>query len=180
MLRTSPSNSNYSPHHTNSIRYANGHLKTENVASTRKAIASLLEKYRAASAPIVHIVHQVPAGAPVFTPDTDLAKEFSELTPKDGEKVISKQQPGAFTGTDLDAYLKTASTLKLVLTGYMAHVCVSTTARQAAERGYDVVLAGGAIGDRDIPGAKAEDVVKMTLAELSDAFGSVVEAEDIK
>jgi nicotinamidase-related amidase len=160
-------------------RYANGHLKTENVASTRKAIATLLEKYRAAKAPIVHIVHQVPAGAPVFTPDTDLAKEFSELTPKDGEKVISKQQPGSFTGTDLDAYIKTTSMLKVVLVGYMAHVCVSTTARQAAERGYDVILADGAIGDRDIPGASAADLVKMTLAGLSDAFGSVVKAEDI-
>jgi nicotinamidase-related amidase len=149
------------------------------VASTRKAIASLLQKYRAASAPIVHIVHSVPAGAPVFTPDTDLAKEFSELTPKDGEKVISKQQPGSFTGTDLDSYLKGTGISKLVLTGYMAHVCVSTTARQAAEREYDVVLAEGAIGDRDIPGAKAEEVVKMTLVELSDAFGSVVKAEDI-
>jgi len=79
----------------------------------------------------------------------------------------------------LDDYIKSTSKSKLVLAGYMAHVCVSTTARQAAERGYDVILAEGAIGDRDIPGAKAEDVVKMTLAELADAFGSVVKAESI-
>ena len=163
-----------------SQRYATGHLKTENVASTRKAIASLLEKYRAAHAPIVHIVHQVPAGAPIFTPDTDLAMEFAELTPQDGEKVIAKQQAGSFTGTDLDAFIKTTNRVKVVLTGYMAHVCVSTTARQAAERGYDVVLAEEAIGDRDIPGASAADVVRMTLAELGDAFGSVVQADDIK
>jgi nicotinamidase-related amidase len=61
----------------------------------------------------------------------------------------------------------------------MAHVCVSTTARQAAEKGYDVILAEEAIGDRNIPGAKAEDVVKMVLAELGDAFGSVVKVGDI-
>ena len=66
-----------------------------------------------------------------------------------------------------------------MLVGYMAHVCVSTTARQAAERGYDVILAEGAIGDRDIPGVKAEDLVRVTLAELGDAFGSVVQAGDI-
>ncbi|CZR63138.1 related to isochorismatase family hydrolase [Phialocephala subalpina] len=159
--------------------YAEGHLKTENVSSTRKAIAALLEKYRTASAPLVHIVHQVPDGAPVFTPNTSLAEEFSELTPKSGEKVISKQQPGSFTGTDLEGFLKGTGKNKLVLVGYMAHVCVSTTARQAAERGYDVILPEDAIGDRNIPGVKAEDLVKVVLAELADAFGTVVKAGDI-
>jgi len=159
--------------------YADGHLKTENVASTRKAISTLLEKYRAASAPLVHIVHQTPPGAPVFTPDTDLAKEFAELTPKSGEKVIEKQHPGSFTGTDLDQYLKGTGKNKVVLTGYMAHVCVSTTARQAAEKGYDVVVAEGAVGDRNIPGASGEELVAMTLKELGDAFGSIVKAESI-
>jgi len=159
--------------------YAIGHLKTENVASTRKAIASLLEKFRKADAPIVHIVHQTPQGAPVFTPDTELAKEFVELVPKDGEKSIGKQFPGSFTGTDLDSFLKGTGKSKVVLTGYMAHVCVSTTARQAAEKGYDVIIAEDAVGDRDIPGAKAADVVRIVLAELGDAFGSIVKAGEI-
>jgi len=159
--------------------YADGHLKTENVASTRKAISTLLEKYRNASAPLVHIVHDTPSGAPVFTPDTDLAKEFSEISPKGSEKLIHKQQPGSFTGTDLEEFLKSTGKNKVVLVGYMAHVCVSTTARQAAEKGYDVILAEEAIGDRDIPGVKAEDLVRVTLAELADAFGTVVKSESI-
>jgi nicotinamidase-related amidase len=127
----------------------------------------------------VHVVHLTPPGAPVFTPGTDLAKEFAELEPKSGEKVVGKQHPGSFTGTDLDEYLKSSGRNKVVLTGYMAHVCVSTTARQAAEKGYDVILAEDAIGDRDIPGAKATDVVSVVLAELADAFGTVVKAESI-
>jgi nicotinamidase-related amidase len=61
----------------------------------------------------------------------------------------------------------------------MAHVCVSTTARQAAEKGYDVILARDAIGDRDIPGASGEEVTKMALTELADAFGTVVSASEI-
>lgn len=66
-----------------------------------------------------------------------------------------------------------------MLTGYMAHVCVTTTARQADEKGYDVVIAEGAVGDRNIPGATADVLVATTLAELGDAFGSVVKAESI-
>lgn len=64
--------------------------------------------------------------------------------------------------------------------GYMAHVCVSTTARQAAERGYDVVLVKEAIGDRDIPGIKAGELVETVLKELADAFGTVVGLDEVK
>lgn len=98
-------------------RYADGQLKTANVASTRKAISSLLERYRAASAPLVHVVHKTPEGAPVFTPGTVLAAEFSELEPKAGEKVVEKSFPGSFTSTDLDDYLKGTGRNKVVLTG---------------------------------------------------------------
>lgn len=141
-----------------------------------------MERYRQGSGEVVHVVHQTPEGAPVFTPGTALAKEFPELEPKSGEKVIGKSYPGSFTGTDLDEHLKGLKDTgkKIVLTGYMAHVCVSTTARQAAEKGYDVILAEGAIGDRNIPGATAEELVKTTLNELGDAFGSVVACNDIK
>ena len=61
-----------------------------------------------------------------------------------------------------------------------AHVCVSTTARQGAQLGYDVVLAEDAIGDRDIPGVSAEELTKVALNELADAFGTVVQSADSK
>ncbi|KAF4550479.1 Isochorismatase-like protein [Elsinoe fawcettii] len=160
--------------------YAEGKLKVSNAPSSRKAIASLLEKYRAAGGDIVHVVHQTPDGAPVFTSGTPLAEEFSELKPKDGEKVVTKHHPSSFADTDLDQYLKGKGQKKVVLTGYMAHVCVSTTARQGAQLGYDVVLAEDAIGDRDIPGVKAEDLTRVALQEIADAFGTVVKSDEIK
>ena len=129
------------------------------------------------------MVHDTPAGAPVFTPDTKLAQEFDELAPKSGEKVIHKGQPSCFAGTDLQDYLAGLGDAgkKVVLTGYMAHVCVSTTARAAAERGLDVVLAEDAIGDRDIPGGLGgEELTRVVLRELGDAFGTVVKGTDVK
>lgn len=131
----------------------------------------------------MHVVHDTPAGAPVFTPDTELAQEFAELAPKSGEKVIHKGQPSCFAGTDLQDYLAALGDAgkKVVLTGYMAHVCVSTTARAAAERGLDVVLAEDAIGDRDIPGGLGgEELTRVVLRELGDAFGTVVKGADVK
>lgn len=86
--------------------YAEGQLKVSNVLESRKAIASLLNKYRVGGGKVVHIVHNTPAGAPVFTPDTKLCEEFEELAPKDGEMVIGKQHPSSFAGTELDQVLE--------------------------------------------------------------------------
>jgi len=160
--------------------YAEGKLKVTNAPESRKAIAALLEKYRKADGKVVHVTHSVPDGAPVFTPNTKLAEEYEELKPKNGEKVINKIHPSSFADTQLHEYLRGVGGLKIVLTGYMAHVCVSTTARDGARLGYDVLLAEDCIGDRDIPGASGEDVTKMVMTELADAFGTVIQSSDIK
>ncbi|KXG52718.1 uncharacterized protein PGRI_079740 [Penicillium griseofulvum] len=157
--------------------YATGLLAVQKVAETRKVIAKLLEKYRKnGNKNIVHVVHEVPAGAPVFTPGTPLAEEFEELKPKANEKVVTKNFPSSFAKTDLHDYLQGLGEVgkKIVLVGYMAHVCVSTTARAGNELGYDVVVVGDAVGDRNIPGANAETLVSVVLSELGDGFATIV------
>ncbi|KAF7193357.1 Secreted isochorismatase effector Isc1 [Pseudocercospora fuligena] len=160
--------------------YAEGALKVTNAAETRKATAALLERYRASNGRVVHVTHSVPDGTPVFTPGTKLAEEFDELKPKDGEKVIQKIHPSSFADTVLHDYLRGAGGQKIVLAGYMAHVCVSTTARDGARLGYDVLIAEDCVGDRDIPGASGAEVTKMVMHELADFFATVVKSTDIK
>jgi len=43
-----------------------------------------------------------------------------------------------------------------------------------------VIIAEDAVGDRDIPGASGEEVTKMVMAELGDAFGTIVKSSEIK
>lgn len=67
----------------------------------------------------------------------------------------------------------------------MAHICVSTTTRQAAEKGYEVVVVSDAVGDRDIPGEGGlvilgDDLTRTVLAELKDGFATIVESKDIE
>ncbi|KAF7558288.1 hypothetical protein G7Z17_g67 [Cylindrodendrum hubeiense] len=161
------------------VEYAEGKLQVSNLEPSRKVIASLLEKYRQANGNVVHVIHVTPEGAPVFSPNTKLVEEFEELTPLSGEKVVFKTHPSSFAGTDLEQHLQSISSKKLVLTGYMAHVCVSTTARNAAQLGYDVIVVEDAIGDRDIPGVDAEQLTKVVLAEIGDVFGTIVQSKDI-
>jgi nicotinamidase-related amidase len=163
--------------------YASGKLKVENVGQSRKTIADLLARYRRGGngSNIVHVVHKAPDGAPVFTPGTPLADEFDELKPQAGEKVVVKDFPSSFTQTDLHEYLQGLGAVgkKIVLVGYMAHICVSTTARAGDELGYDVLVVSDAIGDRHIPGVQAETLVSVVLSVVEDGFGSVIRAADV-
>ncbi|KAF2874112.1 Isochorismatase-like protein [Massariosphaeria phaeospora] len=160
--------------------YASGALTVTNPEASGKVIADLLEKYRKANGKIIHVLHKTPEGAPIFTPGTALAEEFKEVKAKEGEEVVWKQHPGSFADTSLDDVLKGWDMKKIVLVGYMAHVCVSTTAREGSQKGYDVVLVEDGIGDRDIPGVNGQEVTRVALAELADVFGTVVKSADIK
>ncbi|ORY16397.1 Isochorismatase-like protein [Clohesyomyces aquaticus] len=167
--------------------YKSGKLKVTNAEASAKVIADLLYKYREVDGKIVHVLHKMPGGATVFTPGTELAEQMqgSDASTQENEPTIWKMHPGSFAGTDLDEKLKAWGIKKIVLVGYMAHVCISTTAREAAQLGYEVVLVEDAIGDRDIPGLSGvtlngDEVTRMALVELADVFGTVVHSRMVK
>lgn len=159
--------------------YDHGLLAVSNVAESRANIGAVLKKYRDAGGDVVHVTHSTPEGAPLFTPGTDLSEEFSELKPREGEMVVHKSHPSSFTQTDLKEQIDKTGKKKIVLAGYMAHVCVSGTSRAGAELGYDVSVISDAIGDRDIPGASAKQLVDTVLAELGDVSATVIKASDL-
>ncbi|USP80280.1 isochorismatase hydrolase [Curvularia clavata] len=164
----------------NEYRKVSGKLRVTNVDSSRKVIADLITKYRKAGGTVIHVMHKTPEGAPIFTPGTELAEQFEECKAQDDETKIWKIYPGAFEQTKLHETLQKMGAKKIVMVGYMAHVCVSTTAREAFQKDYEVVLLEDAIGDRDIPGVGGDDVTRVVLAELADVFGTVVKSSDIK
>jgi nicotinamidase-related amidase len=63
-----------------------------------------------------------------------------ELRPEVGEPVVDKPGKGAFHATDLDALLKNRAIGQLIVCGVTTEVCVSTTVREANDRGYDCLV----------------------------------------
>ena len=63
-----------------------------------------------------------------------------ELSPEPGEPVVDKPGKGAFYATDLDAILRHRGISHLVVCGVTTEVCVSTTVREANDRGYDCLV----------------------------------------
>ncbi len=80
---------------------------------------------------------------------------IAELSPRPGEAVINKTTIGAFASTGLDSLLRAWACDQIYALGVSTNMCVETTAREAADRGYLVTL--------------VEDACATTSASLHDA-----------
>lgn len=82
-----------------------------------------------------------------------LPEGFADLVPEldrqPGDHLVTKRSAGAFTGTDLEAYLRARRATQLVLAGVATSMGVESTARQGHELGFNVGLAVDAMTDLD-------------------------------
>ncbi|MBZ9936861.1 isochorismatase family protein [Mesorhizobium sp. BR1-1-16] len=75
---------------------------------------------------------------------TDLIPELNRQPQDHG---VTKHTPGAFTRTDLEAYLRSREVTQVVVVGVATSNGVEVTARQAYELGFNVTLATDAMTD---------------------------------
>ena len=70
------------------------------------------------------------------------AEIHEAVAPQDGEPVVTKRAVSAFYGSDLAAILATGGIDTLLLCGVATNFVVEGTAREAMDRGYNVVIVG--------------------------------------
>lgn len=87
------------------------------------------------------------ASAPRVTPGPDFAELRPELGLTSSDLVVTKRGWNAFYGTDLDLQLRRRNVTGVVLAGISTSIGVESTARAAAERGYEVAIASDAVTD---------------------------------
>jgi len=142
-------------------------------------IGRVLARARASGVPIIHVVHKAKRGSKVFDPEKPFVEIVEGLSPLPGEIVVEKGFPNSFTQTTLEFELARLDRKDLVITGFMTHMCVSSTTRDAAERGYRCTVIAAACATRNLPGAdgvtlEAHAVQAANLAALRDRFAVVI------
>ena len=163
--------------------YREGVMKLEGVEPALEECAALLKRARAEGATVVHIQHDAGEGSPY-----DLTQPVGQIAepvaPVAGEEVIVKKVPNSFHDTTLHQYLQGKGVKSLVLVGFMAHMCVNSTARGAFNLGYSSTVVASATATRSladpITGEPVEAALlkKSALTAISDVFAVIVPTAD--
>ena len=120
----------------------------------RNAVA-LVEAFRRHRLPVVLVnVDGAPSGrAERSFSLSQMPAGWTELIPElnrqPTDHVVTKQTRGAFTNTGLEAHLRQAGVTQVVIVGVATSSGVESTARQAHELGFNVVLVTDAMTDTD-------------------------------
>ena len=148
----------------NDIVHQNGALKDFGFAAMVQQndvlakSAQLLEAARRSGVKVIHIVvrfrqgyRERPANGGLFKGCIEAnaliegtwgAEIHEAVVPQDGEPMVTKHAVSAFYGSDLDALLTTGSINTILLSGVATNFVIEGTARDAVDRGYNVVIVG--------------------------------------
>jgi nicotinamidase-related amidase len=161
-----------------------GKRPVANYESAIDAICRFADFARREDRPIAWARHfNRPGESPAFVPGTwgaELAAGFGPQPGRDAERLFDKDVYGAFTGTELEPWLRALGVTELLVTGFYTHMCLSTSVREALMRGFGVVIDPEATGacalEHDQLGSMdAYEVRRTALLQLAD-MGARIDA----
>ena len=148
------------------------------VPNHRQALEHIIQHAQAARderRPIAWVRHHnKPQESKAFVPGSWGAELSAGLGPIAGhgsEKLFDKDVYGAFTGTGLEDWLRNLGVTEVLIVGFYAHMCLSTSVREALIRGFEVQVDPDATGARDLEDPvlgrlSADEVRRSALLQL--------------
>lgn len=155
-----------------------------NNPNAEQKIAALLAAWRRTGRPVFHIQHLSNSESSPLSP-RNAGCEIKEIVrPLGNEQVFQKRVNSAFIGTQLEGALRQRGIRAIVIVGLTTPHCVSTSARMAANLGFEVYMAGDAIAAFELAGPdgrlySAEEIHRVSLATLHGEFATIVDSKTL-
>jgi nicotinamidase-related amidase len=150
------------------------------VAGSLAQIGAAMDAANTKGLPVILVRHaETDAESTVFVPDSEGWQIHESVASRPHDAVVDKVVPGSFTGTDLEHVLRDRDVDAVVIVGYMTHMCVDTTTRQANHLGLQVTVLSDATGTIDVADDLPADLVhRVELGVLGDGFATVTTTDE--
>lgn len=159
--------------------FRTGPLRLRNVDAAVDEAAYLLDHFREACAPVIHIARDGGTGE-FFNRETPGGRFISAVAPREGELVLETRSPNPFVSTTLKSELRARQIEDVVFAGFSSHSSLSSAVRYAAEHGFRPTVVSSACASRDLPAPggitlPAEVIHLAAMASLADRHAAIVE-----
>ena len=147
-------------------------------------IAALIEAWRAQGQPVVFVRHDSDEDGSPFTPGQS-GNDFDPILTGEPDLLVAKSVNSAFHGApDLAEWLRGEGIDRVAVCGIQTNMCCETTARVAANLGFetDFVLDATytfALPSHDGGTISADELSRVTAANLDPEFGRVVTTREV-
>jgi nicotinamidase-related amidase len=145
-------------------------------------VARAMDEATAAGVKVVVIKMLAGQTSNVFRPGTHGAEIHPEIARRPRDKYLEKTLPSAFTGTDLEYWLRVNGIETITVAGYMTHNCDLSTVIHAMHMGFGVEFLSDATGSLDYANsagaATAEEIHRVMSVVFQSRFAAVLTTDD--
>lgn len=164
--------------------YDGGNLAIQHppFAETVANVARAMDAAATAGIQIVVVRQMAPESSPIFAKGSHGGELHPEIARRGRDHYVEKTMPSAFTGTDLEAWLRANAIDTIAVVGYMTHNCDLSTIIHAVHMGFAVEFlsdASGSVPYANSAGyASAEDIHRVVSVVLQSRFAAVLKTAE--
>ncbi|CDX32290.1 conserved hypothetical protein [Mesorhizobium sp. ORS 3359] len=164
--------------------YNGGNLAIQHppFAETVANVARAMDAAAASGIKIVVVKQMAPETSPIFAKASHGGELHPEIAGRARHHYVEKTLPSAFTGTDLEAWLRANAIDTIAVVGYMTHNCDLSTIIHATHMGFAVEFlsdASGSVPYANSAGyASAEDIHRVVSVVLQSRFAAVLKTAE--
>ena len=160
--------------------YNGGNLAIQHppFADSAANVARAMDAAVAAGTKIVVVKQMAPETSPIFAKGSHGGELHPEIARRNRDHYVEKMLPSAFTGTDLEDWLRANGIDTIAVVGYMTHNCDLSTIIHAVHMGFAVEFlsdASGSVPYANSAGyASAQDIHRVVSIVLQSRFAAVL------